>query len=280
VRLLQHIMARGTRVVPAPTLEASRELARRQMTDLPAALRELEQASAYQVAVSLGLAELARQVDARLDARPGDVAPVEAFPDSVVIGPGDALLVVDIQRDFLAGGALAVAGADEIIPAVNQWLERFARERLPVVASRDWHPPGHCSFRPRGPWPVHCVAGTHGAALSSSLQLPADVMIVDKGELPERDAYSAFAGTGLERLLRERGVRRLLVAGLATDYCVLHTVEDARELGFDVVLLIDAVRAVDVQPGDGQAAIKRMRALGVRMAGCHDQGTTAHQARH
>jgi len=157
---------------------------------------------------------------------------------------GDALLIVDVQNDFLPGGA-----------------------RLPVVATRDWHPPDHCSFQARGgPWPAHCVAGTEGAAFARALRLPPEAIVISKATEPDREAYSGFEGTGLAGRLRELGVRRLLVGGLATDYCVLSTVRDARREGFDVVVLEDAVRAVDLRPGDGARALEEMRRLGAELA--------------
>lgn len=191
---------------------------------------------------------------------------MDARLDSMEIGSGDALLVVDLQRDFLPGGALAVRGGDEIVPLVNDYVQHFAQHRRPVYATRDWHPPRHCSFQPAGPWPVHCVAGTSGAAFARDLILTPGTIVVSKAQEEDHDAYSGFAGTSLERHLRAAGIHRLFVAGLATDYCVLHTVEDALALGLAVVLLLDAVRAVDLQPGDGAAAIARMRALGTRTA--------------
>jgi nicotinamidase/pyrazinamidase len=186
--------------------------------------------------------------------------------DSIGIGPGDALLVVDLQLDFLPGGALPVPGGDEIVPLVNDYVQHFAQHRRPVYATRDWHPPRHCSFEPAGPWPVHCVAGASGAAFARDLVLTPGTIVVSKAQEEERDAYSGFAGTSLERHLRAAGIHRVFVAGLATDYCVLHTVEDALALGFAVVLLLDALRAVDLHAGDGAAAIARMRALGAGTA--------------
>ncbi len=186
--------------------------------------------------------------------------------DSIETGPGDALLVVDLQRDFLPGGALPVPGADEIVPVVNGYVQHFARQGRPVYATRDWHPAGHCSFQPAGPWPVHCVAGTSGAAPAPGLVLTPRAIGVSKAQDVDRDAYSGFAGTSLERHLRAAGIHRLFVAGVPTDYCVLHTVEDALALGFAVVLLIDAVRAVDLHAGDGAAAVARMCSLGARTA--------------
>lgn len=179
---------------------------------------------------------------------------------------GDALLVVDVQRDFLPGGALGVAHGDRVLAPINRAIVLFAGR--PVFLTRDWHPPGHCSFREQGgPWPPHCVAGTPGAQFADELRLPPDVQVVSKATQVERDAYSAFGGTDLERRLRDARVRRVFIGGLATDYCVLHTVIDARAAGFDAVVLHDAIAAVDVQPGDGERAITRMRELGARVVG-------------
>ncbi len=181
--------------------------------------------------------------------------------------PGDALLVVDMQNDFLPGGSLAVPQGDAVVAPLNRCVSLFATKGLPVYASRDWHPPNHCSFREQGgPWPPHCVAGSHGAEFSSALSLPPDAVIVSKADTPERDVYSAFGHTGLAERLKEDGVRQLFVGGLATDYCVLNSVKDALALGHVVVLLTDAVRAVDVQPGDGERALAEMKKLGAQFA--------------
>jgi nicotinamidase/pyrazinamidase len=177
--------------------------------------------------------------------------------------PGDALIVVDVQNDFLPGGSLAVPDGDEVIPVLNRAVERFHSLGLPVVATRDWHPADHCSFAARGgTWPVHCVADTEGAAFSPDLRLPPDAILVSKATEASPDAYSGFQGTDLAHLLAERGVKRVFVGGLATDYCVLNTVRDAVKNGFQVVLLEDAIRAVDVNPGDGGRAVAEMAALG------------------
>ena len=174
-------------------------------------------------------------------------------------GAGDLLLIVDLQNDFLPGGALAVPRGDEVIPVLNRYIDRFSGLGLPVVATRDWHPADHCSFLSRGGiWPAHCVAGSAGAASSATLPLPESALIVSKGTGADQEAYSGFAGTELERHLRDRKLRSLFVGGLATDYCVLNTVIDALKLGFGVVLLRDAIRAVDVRPGDGERAIREM----------------------
>ncbi|HLQ60463.1 MAG TPA: nicotinamidase [Candidatus Acidoferrales bacterium] len=175
----------------------------------------------------------------------------------------DALLVVDPQVDFCPGGALPVPGGDRIFPAVNE----AARRLTLVVASRDWHPPDHVSFQPQGgPWPVHCVRGTRGAEFHSALDESLVQHVVSKATEPASEAYSAFAGTGLTGWLRDRGVRRLYVAGLATDYCVRQSVLDALQEGFEVVVLEDAIGAVNVKPDDGRRALAEMRAAGARLA--------------
>lgn len=180
---------------------------------------------------------------------------------------GDALLIVDVQRDFLPGGRLAVARGDEVVPVLNDYIARFRARGLPVFASRDWHPADHRSFEPHGgPWPVHCVAGEVGAEFAPGLELPPDVAVISKAIDRAEEAYSAFQGTDLAERLARAGVRRVFVGGLATDYCVLNTVLDARRLGFEAIVLEDAVRAVEVQPGDGERALAAMVAAGARPA--------------
>jgi nicotinamidase/pyrazinamidase len=182
-------------------------------------------------------------------------------------GPGDALIIVDVQNDFLPGGALPVTHGDEVIAPLCRHAALFAGRGLPVFATRDWHPVGHCSFRDAGgPWPVHCVAGTPGAAFPPALRLPAGTVVISKGTLLAPEAYSGFAGTDLCARLRAAGVRRVFVGGLATEYCVLATVRDARAAGFDVVVLCDAVRAVERERGDGARALEAMTAAGAVLA--------------
>lgn len=182
------------------------------------------------------------------------------------IGAGDALIVVDVQRDFLPGGALGVPAGDEVVEPLNQAIRAFEHAGLPVYYSRDWHPPDHCSFEAQGgPWPPHCVAGTVGAGFAPDLRLPLDALVVSKATTRDRDAYSAFQGTTLAKQLEAAGVRRVFVGGLATDYCVKATVLDASTLGFEVVVLGGAVRAVDIQPGDGQRALQEMRQSGANL---------------
>lgn len=177
--------------------------------------------------------------------------------------PDDALLLVDLQRDFLPGGTLPVPDADAAVLAANDWIARFAAARRPVIATRDWHPPQHGSFTAAGgPWPAHCVAGTAGAFFAPALRLPPDVLIVAKGTVPDRNGYSGFEGTGLARWLKDRGVTRLCVAGVATEYCVQHTVLDARRAGFEVLLLVSAIAAVHDE--SGRQALARMLDAGVR----------------
>lgn len=183
--------------------------------------------------------------------------------NTVRLQPGDALIVVDVQKDFLPGGALAVPEGDAVIAPLNAWIARFRAAGLPVIATRDWHPPNHCSFREQGgPWPAHCMADTPGAAFADDLQLPEDAWIVSKATEADREAYSGFQDTDLAERLKAAGVRRLFVGGLATDYCVRNTVKDALANGFTVFLLTDAIRAVNVNPGDGDRAIAEMTAAG------------------
>jgi len=182
-------------------------------------------------------------------------------------GPGDALLAVDVQNDFLPGGALGIAGGDSVLAPLNRLLAAWRARGLPVYLTRDWHPASHCSFATRGgPWPAHCVAGTSGAEFSPRLErAPGDIVISKATEL-DRDAYSALDGTPLAGKLSRSGVRRIFVGGLATDYCVRATGRDARLAGLEVVVLTDAVCAVDVRPGDGERALAELAAGGAQFA--------------
>lgn len=187
---------------------------------------------------------------------------------------GDALLLVDVQNDFLPGGSLAVPCGDEVLPVLNRYIGGFMAQDLPVYATRDWHPARHCSFRAQGgPWPPHCIADTHGAAFAAGLRLPPDATVISKATTEDQDAYSGFQGTDLDRRLRAANIRRLFVGGLATDYCVLNSVRDALQLGYAVMLLTDAIRAVDVQPGDGQRAEAEMVRLGAQGLVLQDERT-------
>ena len=176
------------------------------------------------------------------------------------LNAGDALLVGDIQVDFLPGGALAVDNGDAVIPPMNRYISLFAQAGLPVFFIRDWHPRDHLSFRENGGlWPAHCVMNTPGAMFPPMLTMPTDHRyIISKGTQCEFDAYSAFQGTPLLALLQERGVRRVFSGGLATDYCVKHTVIGALNLGFGAMLLLDAVKGIDVRAGDAEKAVEQM----------------------
>jgi nicotinamidase/pyrazinamidase len=196
---------------------------------------------------------------------------------SMAIDPDrDALVIVDVQNDFCPGGALAVPDGDQVVPVLNRYAGRFERAGAPVFASRDWHPPVTRHFKAHGGvWPPHCVQGTAGADFHPGLRLPEGTEIVSKGADPESDAYSCFQaetadGMPFAAALGDHGVGRLFVGGLATDYCVKATVLDALKEGFEVVLLTDAVRPVDLAPGDGERAVAAMTAAGARTARLDD----------
>lgn len=179
-----------------------------------------------------------------------------------MLGPADALLVVDVQRDFCAGGTLAVPDGDAVVPVLNDWIQAARQSGAQVIFSRDWHPPDHCSFQSQGgPWPPHCLQGTEGAAFHPDLDVPADAWIVSKGTDREREQYSALDGTGLVERLKSLGVRRVWVGGLALDYCVQASALDAAKAGFEVHLLTSATRPVEQQRA-GQV-LAQMQAAGV-----------------
>jgi nicotinamidase/pyrazinamidase len=169
---------------------------------------------------------------------------------------GDVLLIVDVQNDFCPGGALAVNKGDEVVPVLNQWINEAQRLGVTIYASRDWHPAHHISFKERGgPWPPHCIQGTKGAAFHPDLKLPANVQVISKAESPDTDSYSAFGGTDLAERLRRAGIHRLWVGGLTQDYCVRDTSLDAIREGFEVHVIVEGTRAVNVHPEDGRRAL-------------------------
>jgi nicotinamidase/pyrazinamidase len=193
-----------------------------------------------------------------------DQAPVNQSPPNR-IAAGDCLVVVDVQNDFLPGGALAVPGGDGVVPVLNRYLALFAERSLPIFATRDWHPLNHCSFREQGgPWPPHCVANTPGAAFAPGLALPSTTVVISKGTDPRQEAYSGFQGTDLAGQLQAAGVRRAFVGGLATEFCVLATVNDALAEHFSAVLLLDAIQALELNPGDALRAEQEMFDRGAR----------------
>ena len=182
---------------------------------------------------------------------------------NVALQPGDVLVVVDMQQDFLPGGSLAVSYGNEVVPVLNRYLLAFSTHGLPIYATRDWHPENHCSFKAQsGPWPAHCVAGTRGAEFAGNMKFPTGTTVISKATQPDKDAYSGFEGTDLDARLRAQNIKRVFVGGLATDYCVLNTVRDARGHGYEVYLLTDAIRAVNVKPDDGRKAEEEMQRLG------------------
>ncbi|MEO7273151.1 MAG: isochorismatase family protein [Vicinamibacterales bacterium] len=182
-----------------------------------------------------------------------------------------ALVVVDVQRDFCPGGALAAEGGERILPALNRHLAEAVARGLTVYATRDWHPETTSHFKAHGgEWPPHCVQGTPGAEFHPGLDLPAGAVVVSKGIDPDHPGYSAFDGrtpdgTRFVDDLRVRGVEQLLVAGIATDYCVKQTVLDARRSGIEATVLLDAVTGIDAHPGDVARALEEMSAAGARL---------------
>jgi nicotinamidase/pyrazinamidase len=183
-----------------------------------------------------------------------------------------ALLVVDVQKDFCPGGLLAVTGGDQVVPVLNRYIDEATAEGWPVYATRDWHPPMTHHFQPYGgEWPPHCVQHTEGASFHADLRLPASAIIISKGQDAESAGYSAFQGCTPEGRplledLRERQIGHLYVGGLATDYCVKHSVLDALQNGFRVTLLGDAIAGVEAQRGDSALAVAQMQAAGADIA--------------
>jgi nicotinamidase/pyrazinamidase len=196
----------------------------------------------------------------------------------------EALIVIDVQNDFCPGGALAVSGGDEIVPLVNRLIDSHAH----VVLTQDWHPAGHSSFAsshagtapfgsidltygPQTLWPDHCVQGTKGAEFHTGLAWTKAELVIRKGFRPDIDSYSAFfendrkTPTGLAGYLRERGLSKLSLVGLATDYCVAYSALDARRLGFETSVILDACRAIDLG-GSLQNALTQMKEAGVKLA--------------
>lgn len=179
----------------------------------------------------------------------------------------DALIIVDVQNDFCPGGTLPVPNGDEVVPVIN----RLLAHRWLSVATMDWHPAEHSSFESRGgPWPPHCVQGTTGAQLHRELDATKIPLVITKGSHPDHDAYSGFQGTELTKILRDKGIHRVVVCGLATDYCVQATAQDALQEGFEVLVLEDAIRGVEVNPGDCRRAIEKMRQAGAEMIASSD----------
>ncbi len=182
----------------------------------------------------------------------------------VKINDFDALIVVDMQNDFMPGGALPVPEGDKIIPVLNEYIKLFESNGNPVFFTRDWHPENHISFKGYGGiWPPHCVQDTKGAEFHHDLYIPSDnKFIISKGYSRDFDAYSGFQGTILNELLKERGIKRIFVGGVATDYCVKNTVIGGLNLGYEAFVLEDGIKGVDVNPGDSEKAINYMLSKG------------------
>ncbi|HEY5617862.1 MAG TPA: nicotinamidase [Vicinamibacterales bacterium] len=190
----------------------------------------------------------------------------------MMTGSRSALLMVDVQKDFCPGGALAVPDGDRVVPPLNRYAADAAARGWPVYASRDWHPRVTQHFRPYGgEWPPHCVQDTEGATFHDDLQLPAGAVVISKGQASDSPGYSALEGrspNGTTFLddLRARGIGHLYVGGLATDYCVKHSVLDALRAGLEVTVLEDAIAGVDVKAGDSERALEEMRAAGAHIS--------------
>ena len=175
---------------------------------------------------------------------------------------GDALLIVDVQKDFCSGGALPVKNGERVIPILNCWMARAVAKGVPIYASRDWHPVGHISFQSRGgAWPPHCIQDSDGARFHPDLKLPDSVVKVTKGTRFDREQNSAFDETGLAEELRQKGIQHLLVGGLAEDICVLATVLDGCRAGFEITLIEDGTQPVTLQ--GSEKARKKMHEYGV-----------------
>jgi nicotinamidase/pyrazinamidase len=189
---------------------------------------------------------------------------------TIKIDKQSVLVVVDVQNDFCPGGALAVPEGDKIVPILNKYIERFEKARAPIIFTRDWHPFDHSSFREQGgPWPPHCIQNSKGAEFHPELFMPVGAEVVSKADRKD-EAYSFFQGTDLAAKLHQRGITRLLVGGLATDYCVKETVLDGLEHGFEVFHLDDASRGVNVSPDDSDRALREMVAMGAKRIGLRD----------
>ena len=178
----------------------------------------------------------------------------------------EALIVIDVQNDFCEGGALAAQGTKSLITPLNATIDKCIRLGVPGIFTRDWHPIDHSSFRNQGGlWPIHCIQNTFGAKFHAGLRIPENALIVDKGFEQLDDGYSMLRGTNLKSLLFELDVRSLAICGIATEYCVLESVRDACRFEYGVIVLEDLVRPVDVEEGDGMAALAEMVDLGARL---------------
>ncbi|MDQ1335579.1 MAG: nicotinamidase/pyrazinamidase [Thermodesulfobacteriota bacterium] len=181
-----------------------------------------------------------------------------------LIKRGDALIIVDVQKDFCPGGALPIPDGETVVPVLNKWIDAAVARNVPIYASRDWHPVGHMSFKERGGlWPPHCIQDSDGARFHPDLNLPGGSIKITNGVRFDKDQYSAFDDTGLAEELRREGIHRLWVGGLAEDVCVLATILDGCREGFEVTLITDATRPIT--PEGGESARKKMQDAGARV---------------
>ena len=181
------------------------------------------------------------------------------------------MLVVDVQRDFCPGGALAIKDGDRVVPKLNRVIRAFLMASLPVFFVRDWHPRNHMSFKDQGGiWPPHCVKGTPGAEFHPRLKVPLGAVVISKGTEARSEAYSGFQGTDLEKRLKKAGVREIFLGGLATDYCVKETSLDALDAGLKVNVLEDCIKGVNLRADDSELALQKIVARGARLVTSSD----------
>jgi len=189
----------------------------------------------------------------------------------LILGKKDALIIVDVPKDFCFEGSLPVPDVDKVVPVINDYLKFFNKSGAQICATRDWHPPNHISFKAFGGiWPSHCVQGSEGAKFHPDLRISETTKIISKGTNSSEEAYSGFDGTDLDCMLRKKGVERVSIGGLATEYCVKDTVLDSLKLGYVTVLLADATLGVNVKPDDSDKAIAEMIEKGAEKTTLYD----------
>jgi nicotinate phosphoribosyltransferase len=260
--LLAGVMAGGRRLAPPEPLDTVRARCREELAALPPEALRLRDAPAPMVQPTDALVALNFFLSHPATAHGGASMTQQLGRSPIKLDAHDALIVVDPQNDFCPGGTLAVPHGDEVFDVINATIPRFRH----VLATQDWHPPEHKYFQAfGGPWPYHCLQGTPGAAFHPKLNAAAIQETVQKGTDPELDGYSGFAGTDLAERLRRRGIRRVFVGGLATDYCVKATAIEALGNAFETYVLTDAIRPVELQPGDGERALQAMAEAGVHL---------------
>ncbi|WP_447970335.1 isochorismatase family protein [Nitrospira sp. M1] len=195
---------------------------------------------------------------AKKSTKPQTATPAQLQPDHTC-----ALLLIHLQNDFFPGGALAVTHSDQILPPINQYIAYFQHHGATIMATRDWHPPNHCSFQEQGgPNPVHCIQGSRGAQFHADLHLPTGSLIISGATNPKKEVYSGFDGTSLADYLEDQGAKTIYVVGLATEYWVKHTVLDGIKLGLHAVVLEDGIRGMNSKPDDSEQALQEMTAAG------------------